>query len=217
MGCMNSDLSEALRAIKNLIRFGVITEVNGDRARVQLAPNLCTTWLQWFTLRAGNSRTWFPPSEGEQVAVFSPDGDLTQGKILAGLFTADSPAPESSLSVNATHYPDGAVVRYDHETHALSAILPDGSAATVKANTVTSDADTTICTGDVDIKGNLTVKGVSALNNGVTVKGGDGGAAMKINGSVEATGDVKAGDISLKNHPHEKVQPGNGTSGGPIA
>ncbi|WP_051516692.1 phage baseplate assembly protein V [Herbaspirillum sp. RV1423] len=70
-------------------------------------------------LRARNSRTWFPSSDGEQISIFSPDGDLTQGKIFSGRFTADFPAPETSLSANATPYADGAVVRYDHATHKL--------------------------------------------------------------------------------------------------
>ena len=182
---MNSDLSEALYASKNLIRFGVVTEVKGDRARVQLAPDLVTTWLRWNTLRAGDSRSWFPPSLGEEVAVFSPDGDLTQGRIFAGFYTLNAPAPETSLSVHATHYADGAVVRYDHASHTLLAILPAGSAATIKADQVTVDATKTRCTGDVEIMRNLTVHGSSTLNNGLNVQGGAGAAAVNIAGDVK--------------------------------
>ena len=43
------------------------------------------------------------------------------------------------------------------------------------------------------IKGNLVV-GFSALNNGAKVQGGDGGAAMVIDGEVNATSDVNAGN-----------------------
>jgi phage baseplate assembly protein V len=56
---------------------------------------LLTTWL-WIALRAGDVVDWCPPSIGEQVIVFSPNGDLTQGKVLAGLFSAESPAPQIS-------------------------------------------------------------------------------------------------------------------------
>lgn len=216
MGCMTPDLSELVRTIPNLIRTGKIAEINADKVRVRLSPTLLTTWLQWIALRAGDVIDWCPPSIGEQVIVFSPNGDLTQGKVLAGLFSADSPAPQTSLKIRSIHYPDGAVVLYDFGKHSLSAILPAGSSALVKADAVTADAPQTTCTGNVTIKGNLVVEGFSALNNGAKVQGGDGGAAMVIDGEVNATGDVKAGNISLRNHPHGEIKRGDEKSGTPL-
>lgn len=216
MGCMTPDLSEIVRTIPNLIRTGKIVEINTDKVRVRLSPSLLTTWLQWIALRAGDVIDWCPPSIGEQVIVFSPNGDLTQGKVLAGLFSAESPAPQTSLKIRSIHYPDGAVVLYDFGKHSLSAILPAGSSALVKADAVTADAPQTTCTGDVTIKGNLVVEGVSALNNGAKVLGGGGGAAIIIEGDVTATGDIKAGDISLRNHPHGEIKRGDEKSGVPL-
>lgn len=216
MGCMTPDLSELVRTIPNLIRTGKIAEINADKVRVRLSPSLLTTWLQWIALRAGDVIDWCPPSSGEQVIVFSPNGDLTQGKVLAGLFSAESPAPQTSLNIRSIHYPDGAVVLYDFGKHSLSAILPAGSSALVKADEVTADAPQTTCTGDVTIKGNLVVEGFSALNNGAKVLGGDGGAAIVIEGDVTATGDIKAGDISLRNHPHGEIKRGDEKSGAPL-
>ncbi|RAN42352.1 oxidoreductase [Herbaspirillum rubrisubalbicans] len=213
---MTPDLSELVRTIPNLIRTGKIAEINADKVRVRLSPSLLTTWLQWIALRAGDVIDWCPPSIGEQVIVFSPNGDLTQGKVLAGLFSAESPAPQTSLKIRSIHYPDGAVVLYDFGKHSLSAILPAGSSALVKADAVTADAPQTTCTGDVTIKGNLLVEGFSALNNGARVLGGEGGAAVVIEGDVTATGDIKAGDISLRNHPHGEVKRGDEKSGVPL-
>ena len=51
------------------------------------------------------------------------------------------------------------MVLYDFGKHSLSAILPAGSSALVKADAVTADAPQTTCTGDVTIKGNLVVEG----------------------------------------------------------
>ncbi|WP_432239905.1 phage baseplate assembly protein V [Herbaspirillum robiniae] len=210
-----SDISEIIRVIPNLIRIGNVEQVNADKVRVRLSPTLLTTWLQWVALRAGDVVEWSPLSIGEQVVVLSPNGDLTQGKVLGGLFSTDSPAPETALKLRAIHYPDGAIVRYDFEAHALAAILPGGSTALVKADEVTADARQTTCTGDVTIKGNLTVEGMSALNNGMQVKGGAGGAAAIINGKLQATGDVVAGDISLQNHRTSGVKRGDEVSEGP--
>ena len=56
------------RAIRNLIRIGVVTDVDLSRGlcRVQTG-GMKTTWLNWLTCRAGRSRVWWAPSEGEQV------------------------------------------------------------------------------------------------------------------------------------------------------
>jgi phage gp45-like len=57
---------------------------------------------------------------------------------------------------------------------------------------------------------------------GIEIHGGGhnltitGAPKVSVNGDIEATGDVKAGSISLKEHLHEDVQPGSGNSGTPI-
>lgn len=222
MHCMNADLSDILRLLQNLIRLGTIAQVDGAKARVQLGPQLTTEWLKWITPRAGTTRAWSAPTEGEQVMVLSPGGDLTRGVILPALFSKAFDAPETSGTIHTTHYPDGAVVQYDHEAHALTATLPGGT-ATIKADKVTSDAPSTICTGDVTIMGNLIVKksatvdGATALNGGVTAKAGaGGGVAMTVQGTVKASEDVQAGTISLAKHQHSGVKGGSDESGGPL-
>lgn len=221
MQCMNADLSNLSRLLQNLIRLGTIAQVDGAKARVQLGPKLTTEWLSWITPRAGTTCAWSAPTVGEQVMVLSPGGDLTRGVILPALFSKAFDAPETSDTIHTTHYPDGAVVQYDHEAHALTATLPGGT-ATITADKVTSDAPSTICTGDVTIIGNLlvqktaTVTGAAALNGGVNAKAGAaGGVAMSVQGSVKASEDVTAGGISLAKHAHGGVRSGSDKSGGP--
>ncbi len=223
MHCMNADLSDLLRLLQNLIRLGTIAEVKGAKARVRLGPNLITEWLKWATPRAGSTRTWSAPTIGEQVIVFSPGGDLTRGIIVPALYSQEFDAPESSPTIHTTHYPDGAVVQYDHAAHALTATLPGGT-ATVTADKVTSNAPSTICTGDLTVMKNLivmqsaTVNGATALNNGVNAKAGAaGGVAMAVQGTVKASEDVLAGAISLAKHKHGGVRAGGDQSGGPQA
>lgn len=222
MQCMNADLSEILRLLQNLIRPGTIAEVDGAKARVTLGPKLTSEWLSWATLRAGTTRTWSAPTVGEQVLVLSPGGDLTRGTILPAIYSNDHDAPESDGAIHTTHYPDGAVVQYDHAAHILSANLPGGTAI-ITADKVTSDAPTTICTGDLTVMGNLdvqqvaTVTGATALNGGVTAKAGAaGGTAVEVQGSIKATDDVLAGAVSLANHKHTGVRSGGDQSGGPL-
>lgn len=222
MHCMNADLSDLLRLLQNLIRLGTIAEVEGAKARVRLGPTLTTKWLNWTTPRAGSTRTWSAPTVGEQVIVVSPGGDLTRGIILPALYSQEFDTPESSDSIHTTHYPDGAVVQYDHAAHALTATLPGGK-ATITADKVTSNAPSTICTGDLTVMKNLivkqstTVEGATALNGGVNAKtGAAGGVAMAVQGTIKASDDVLAGAISLAKHPHGGVKAGGDQSGGPL-
>ncbi|HAZ8062508.1 TPA: phage baseplate assembly protein V, partial [Escherichia coli] len=56
---INHSLQELARALRNMIRTGIIveTDLNAGRCRVQTG-GMCTDWLQWLTHRAGRSRTW---------------------------------------------------------------------------------------------------------------------------------------------------------------
>ena len=222
MHCMNANLSDLLRLLQNLIRLGTIAEVKGAKARVRLGPTLTTEWLNWATRRAGNTRTWSVPTVGEQVIVFSPGGDLTRGIIVPALYSQAFDAPESSPTIHTTHYPDGSVVQYDHAAHALTATLPGGT-ATITAGKVTSDAPSTICTGDLTVMGKLlveqaaTVNGATTLNGGVNAKAGAaGGVAMAVQGTIKASEDVLAGAISLAEHAHGGVRAGGDKSGRPL-
>ncbi len=214
MHCMNADQYNLSRLLQNLIRLGTIAQVEGAKARVQLGPKLTTEWLNWITQRAGSTCTWSAPTVGEQVMVLSPGGDLARGVILPVLFSKAFDAPETSDAIHTTHYPDGAVLQYDHAAHALTALLPGGT-ATIIADKVTSDAPSTICTGDVTIMGNLIVKksatviGATALNGGVNAKASaGGGVAVAVQGTVKVSDDVLAGTISLAKHTHSGVRAG---------
>ncbi|MDO8048481.1 phage baseplate assembly protein V [Janthinobacterium sp. SUN211] len=218
---MNADQSDLLRLLQNLIRLGTIAEVKGAKAQVRLGPTLTTEWLNWATRRAGSTRTWSAPTVGEQVIVFSPGGELTRGIILPALYSQAFDAPETSDTIHTTHYTDGAVVQYDHAAHALTATLPGGT-ATITADKVTSNAPSTICTGDLTVMKNLivmeaaTVNGATALNGGVNAKAGTaGGVAMAVQGTIKASEDVLAGAISLAKHPHGGVKAGGDQSGEP--
>lgn len=72
---MNAQLTEIMRLITNLIRTGIVTEVDRENwlCRVKTG-DLETNWISWLTLRAGNARTWWRPSEGEQVVLLSLGG-----------------------------------------------------------------------------------------------------------------------------------------------
>jgi phage baseplate assembly protein gpV len=81
---------------------------------------------------------------------------------------------------------------------------------------VTSNAEETVCTGNLTVAKNLTVNGFAALNAGMNVQAGkDGGPAAMIQGIMRATVDVIASSISLVKHKHGKVKQGDDESDGP--
>ncbi|WP_175773531.1 phage baseplate assembly protein V [Paraburkholderia phenazinium] len=209
------DMNETRRLLLNLIRKGAIMDVDHSSqpptCRVS-SGGLETNWLPFISARAGTTREWNPPTKGEQVVLFCPMGDPAQGVVLCGLNSDDAPAPSNSPDTHTRAYPDGAIVDYNHAAHSLTANLPAGATvlivapgsvtvqtrqATVKADDVMLDARQTTCTGA------LLVKGPFVFQGGMTGQGGEGGgAAMKINGSADFTGEVTSQGKSLPHHTH---------------
>jgi phage baseplate assembly protein V len=142
--------------------------------------------IRWLALRAGRTRSWSPPSIGEQAIVLVPDGQLAGAVALVGIYSEAFPAPGATLA-ELVEYADGARIGYDPEAHALTAILPAGG------------------TVAIDAPGGITLRGP------VTIEGN-----LSVQGDASATGDVKVSAISLRDHKHEKVQPGSGVTGGAI-
>ncbi|NKJ43179.1 phage baseplate assembly protein V [Novosphingobium sp. SG720] len=136
-----------------LIRLGTIVSVT-------LSPPRCvvrygdpetdedceTPPIRWLAGRAGKTRNWSPPSEGEEVVLLSPDGQIGNAVALLGLNNDNAPPPGNTLA-EVVEYEDGARVGYDPESHALTAILPAGATATIEA------------TGGIAIHGDVTIEG----------------------------------------------------------
>lgn len=174
-----NNVAELLRLIHNLIRLGTIAEVDhGDpeadpprppRVRVK-AGELLTAWLPWLEARAGTTRTWSPPTVGEQVVLLSPGGDLSAAVVLTSLYRQAHPAPSDDENLIGTWYPDGTRVEYDHEAHRLLIhcvgdihIEVEGSLTASVGGNVDLEAD-----GDVAVTagGTATIDAPSIHHNG---------------------------------------------------
>lgn len=135
------------RRVDNLVRLGVVAEVDLPAARVRVRYGgtadepVLSAWLPWLALRAGAAVSWWAPAVGEQVAIAAPSGELSAGVVLGSLYAADAPPPAGDAEVHRTVYADGALVEYDAEAHVLRATLPAGG--------------TVVVAGDVDIDGDV--------------------------------------------------------------
>lgn len=160
--------SELLRKLENTVRFGSVAEVSAERYRLRVQiGEMQTDWVRWFQSRAGDVRSWSTPYVGEQCIVFAPAGDLAAAVAFVGFYSDAITPPESLAHVHATHYPDGAFIRYDHQQHALTVTLPEGGTAdvtvpdsiTVRCKTahVTADDSITVQCDTADVTASSSV------------------------------------------------------------
>ncbi|HCB1765286.1 MULTISPECIES: phage baseplate assembly protein V [Citrobacter] len=189
-----ANLQELARALRNMIRTGVIVETDLDagRCRVQTG-GIQTDWLQWLTQRAGRSRTWWAPSVGEQVIILAVGGELDTAFVLPAIFSDDHPAPSASADALHIAFPDGAVIEYEPDTGALNASGIKTAAITasesltatvplvlVKADTrIMLDSPEVVCT-------NKLITGSIEVQKGGTMKGDieHSGGSLSSNGKV---------------------------------
>lgn len=200
-------LADISRRLANLIRIGTVSAVDHGTARVRvLSGSILTDWLPWIAGRAGQTRTWDPPTVGEQALLFAPDGNISAAIVLPALYADARPAPSASATEHLTVYPDGARICYDHASGALTV------SGIKTAHVTASQSTTVVCPtntidGNVTITGTCTVQGLLTYQSGMSGTGGAGAAAI-IDGHVQVTGDVVAGGISLIHHIHSDPQGG---------
>lgn len=205
-------LQDALRLLRNLIRTGVIVEIDLDDGccRVQTG-GIVTDWLQWLTTRAGRSRTWWAPSVGEQVLLLAVGGELDTAFVLPGIFSDDHPAPSASADALHIDFADGAVIEYEPETGALTAsgiktadvTASDSITATVPLVMVKAETRITLDTPEVVCTNKLTT-GSLEVTKGGTMKGD----ITHTGGSLSSNGKV----LHLHKHPCDS----GGETGAPL-
>lgn len=187
------DFAALSRMLENLIRFGVIEAVQMEPPRVKVTSGALTTaWLPWLALRAGADQEWNPSTEGEQVILLSPSGQLANGVVVTGLFSDHIPANGNRAGLHRRTYADGTVIEYDSVSHHLNATLAPGGTTNL------------VSPGGITIVGPITHQGdyTQTGNQNVT-------------GTVTVTTDVVAAGISLVKHLHGGVLPGGAKTGVP--
>lgn len=192
-------VSELQRQLGNAIRLGTVAELDVAAARCRLdTGEVKTDFVPWFVPRAGDTIEWSVPAIGEQGVLLCPSGDTHGAVFLRGVYSDSFSAPSSAASLHLVRFPDGALIQYDHEVHALRVTLPAGGTAEITAD------------GGITVNGPLTVNGETVINAKATVNGD-----VSITGTATADADVVGGGKSLKGHKHTGVAAGGATSGPP--
>ena len=158
----NFEIAELARRLENLIRIGTVAEVSTARGKVRVqygetpeGSPVLTGWLSWMTYRAGEDRTWWAPSAGEQVVILSPSGELAAGVVLPALYRKVHPSPESDPGKHTALYRDGARIEYDAAAHHLKAVMPGGGTAELVADGGLTITGAVTITGDVAVTGRI--------------------------------------------------------------
>lgn len=205
-------LQDHARAIRNLIRSGVVAEVDTVQGlcRVQTG-GIQTTWLNWLTTRAGRSRTWWAPSVGEQVLLLAIGGELDTAFVLPGIFSDDNPAPSASADAWHVTFPDGAAIEYEPETGALTV-------SGIKTADVTASDSITVTVPVVLVKaaGRITLDAPEVVcTNKLTT------ATLEVQQGGKMSGNIEHGGGSLSSngkvlHTHKHPGDSGGKTGGPL-
>ncbi len=170
-----------------LIRFGTIASVDLAAGRCTVvAGGVVTGPIRWVAARAGATRTWSPPTIGEQVVLLAPDGEVAGAIALLGVSSIANPAAGNALR-EIVQFGDGAVLAYDPEAHALEALLPGGATARIVAD------------GGISFVGPVAIEG-----------------ALTVTETIVAQQDVTGAGVSLQHHKHGLVKAGTDQSGEPV-
>lgn len=216
MDDLTGGIAELNRRLDNLVRMGTVFAVDHSvaKCRVQLGA-LQSAWLPFVAQRAGNTRSWSPPTVGEQVIVLSPTGEPAAGVVLTGVYTAAHDQPSASADKHVVDFPDGARIEYDHVAGHLQ--VSGIQTATVQAAAhVTVDCPDSTFTGNVVVEGTLTVEDLLTYENGLAGNGGSGGNGTHITGNItHIDGDLSSNGVVLHTHVHEGVMTGGDDTGGP--
>ena len=217
MGNMDSrDSNELVRRLENVLRLGTIDQVDVAGALVRVrCGGLRSTWVRWFTRRAGDVREWCPPSIGEQCLLVSPGGDLANGMALVGAFSDGHPPHDNRAHIDSTLYPDGTLREYDDETH-RHLLRCVGDIVQSASGSIRSEAERDI-TSEAGGLQSLKAAESILIEAGTSITLRVGSTSLSIGSSgMTGTPDIVVDGISLRRHVHDSVRRGSENTGGPV-
>lgn len=176
------------------LQFGTVAEVDDKKHAVRVdlpaLEYLQTDWLPVITMGAGGNQFYCLPDVGALV-VCVLDAHGESGVCLGAIYNDADPVPATSRDIHVLQYSNGTRIQHNRKT---------GDVLIKTNGVVTVDADCVV-------KKTLTVNGLLTYTAGM---GGSGDAT--ITGSLKATGDISAGEISLQNHVHTEQGDNSQTS-----
>ncbi len=198
-------LSDLFRRVQNLVRVGVIAEVDlpNKVLRVQTG-NLLTGWLPIPGEVTQNYIRWRPLKPGTQVILLCESGDPANAVISQILYTHDNPPPSTSETLDIMQFVDGTVLSYDTQSSTLTADIAPGGTINASADegviNIQSNQgaiNATAHEGTIDVHADNGEVTVSAVNGTVDISANNGTLkAIADNGTVTISADNGEVDVS---------------------
>jgi phage baseplate assembly protein gpV len=89
---------ETERRLANVFRLGRVTSVNADEATAVVSfGDFESPDLPVGQMRTGALQFWWMPTEGEQVLVGCPSGDIAQGVIVCSIYAGNAPSSDGGV------------------------------------------------------------------------------------------------------------------------
>lgn len=169
-------IADLERRISGLVLIGTVSSLDEEKGRYRIkSGELETDWLPMASPRAGTTKTYSHFSEGEQVVMVSPSGDMSQGIVVSAVSTEETQASDKA-NIHRTVYPDGTTTEYDHEAKAMKTTIASGGSfettigggVSIKG-TVDALAITTPGTISLDAAGGISLKSPTLTHNDVDI------------------------------------------------
>lgn len=162
---------------------GIVQEVDPAKALVRVRfpdrENLPSWWLEVLATKTHKDKSYWMPDVGEHVACLM-DNHGEAGCILGALYSQADMPPVASGDKAHMAWDGGASVEYDRASKVMEIVLPEGGIVNL-----TAPAGVVINAGEGCR--------INAPEGGVDVDGN-----MRVNGHIEATGDISDATSSMQ-------------------
>lgn len=209
------DVSDLLRRIENLLKVGVIHEVDLDAKKLRVKMgDIITGWLNMPGEVTANYIRWRPLKTGTQVLVASESADPANAIIVQILYTADNQPVSTEETLDIIQFNDGTAISYNTATSALTAALASNGHITATAPQgiidIHSDQGTINVTAN---QGTINLDTQGGKINATCLQGFDITGDVSITGSLSCTGNADVdghidagGDISADGNVSDTVR-----------
>lgn len=136
----------------DMIRYGKVVSIDLAAARCVIETgDIETQPIKWLELRAGRTRTWSPPSIGEQVILLCPGGDIAGAIAIRGV-SSDAYPPLGNNGRELIEFGDGTVIAYDPDQRLVELLAGAGRLRLVATGGISIE-------GPISIKGDMSIEG----------------------------------------------------------
>jgi phage baseplate assembly protein V len=221
------------------LKYGVVSDVKPGYAKVNFTEDeIVSDWLPLIVRKSKSDKESWQLETNEHVVCLM-DEHVEEGVILGAIPNEDGDDPDAGANASKFRkkFSDGTLIEYDKKLHVLTVDVKgdlnaktsgDAQIDATKNLKATAGLKATITAINIELTGIVKITGATniigpltagSISAGGAGSGGDGKVNIvgdiAIDGKIEATGDVKAGTVSLKTHIHPGVQPGAGSTGVP--